>query len=46
MIFQKARNEAAKYYDLRLSEIEGVVIPKHQENSTHCFSSIYFEGTC
>ena len=35
--FSKARNEAAIYYDLRLSEIEGVVIPKRQENSTHVF---------
>jgi dTDP-4-amino-4,6-dideoxygalactose transaminase len=35
--FSKARNEAATYYDLRLSEIKGVVIPKRQENSTHVF---------
>jgi len=35
--FSKARNKAATYYDLRLSEIEGVVIPKRQENSTHVF---------
>jgi dTDP-4-amino-4,6-dideoxygalactose transaminase len=35
--FSKARNEAATYYDLRLREIEGVVIPKRQENSTHVF---------
>ena len=36
-VYSAARNRMAVYYDERLSEVRGLIIPKRQYNSTHVF---------